>query len=66
MEFHRVILLVVVGKSKKARKKKKKDRSTLMKDEELEENTRDADEDDVYMISSGDEHCSKGMKSKKH
>lgn len=50
------------GKSKKARKKKKKDRSTLMKDEELEENTRDADEDDVYMISSGDEDCSKGMK----
>lgn len=37
-----------------------------MKDEELEENTRDADEDDVYMISSGDEDCSKGMKSKKH
>lgn len=51
-----------VGKSKKARKKKKKDRGSLMKDEELEENTRDADEDDVYMISSGDEHCSKGMK----
>ncbi|KAH9739542.1 ribosomal rna-processing protein 7 [Citrus sinensis] len=50
------------GKSKKARKKKKKDRGSLMKDEELEENTRDADEDDVYMISSGDEHCSKGMK----
>ncbi|KAL9424829.1 hypothetical protein AB3S75_031865 [Citrus x aurantiifolia] len=51
-----------VGKSKKARKKKKKDRGSLMKDEELEENTRDADEDDVYMISSGDEDCSKGMK----
>ncbi|KAL9427559.1 hypothetical protein AB3S75_029698 [Citrus x aurantiifolia] len=50
------------GKSKKARKKKKKDRGSLMKDEELEENTRDADEDDVYMISSGDEDCSKGMK----
>lgn len=50
------------GKSKKARKKKKKDRGSLMKDGELEENTRDADEDDVYMISSGDEDCSKGMK----
>lgn len=50
------------GKSKKARKKKKKDHNSLMKDEELEENTREADEDDVYMISSGDEDCLKGMK----
>lgn len=50
------------GKSKKARKKKKKDHNSLMKDEELEENTREADVDDVYMISSGDEDCLKGMK----
>lgn len=51
------------GKSKKAKKKRKKDHDLLKESEGLAEKSTEADEDEVYLISSGDEDCSKGMKS---
>ncbi|KAJ4707173.1 Ribosomal RNA-processing protein 7 [Melia azedarach] len=50
------------GKSKKAKKKRKKDHDLLKESEGLAEKSTEADEDEVYLISSGDEDCSKGMK----
>ncbi|KAL5759454.1 hypothetical protein ACOSQ2_018292 [Xanthoceras sorbifolium] len=47
------------GKSKKARRKRKKDSSKV---DGLMEKRREADQDEVYFISSGDEDSSKGMK----
>ncbi|PON45850.1 Ribosomal RNA-processing protein [Trema orientale] len=47
------------GKSKEARKKKDHDSSKEVKSQEKEGGVN---EDDVYLISSGDEDCSKGMK----
>ncbi|PON37723.1 Ribosomal RNA-processing protein [Trema orientale] len=49
------------GKSKEAKKKEKKDHGSL-KELKSQENEGGASEDDVYLISSGDEDCSKGMK----
>ncbi|KAJ0099015.1 hypothetical protein Patl1_21555 [Pistacia atlantica] len=50
------------GNSKKAKKKKKKDHDSLKQDEDLTEKSREADQNEVYFISSGDDDCSKGMK----
>ncbi|KAL3499646.1 hypothetical protein ACH5RR_038739 [Cinchona calisaya] len=47
-------------KSRKAQKKKKN--STSSNGEENLLQKRDAEEDEIYQISSGDEDCSKGMK----
>ncbi|XP_021895663.1 LOW QUALITY PROTEIN: uncharacterized protein LOC110812990 [Carica papaya] len=51
-------------KSKKLKKKKKEKKGidASMEDEKLPGKTKEADEDEVYHISSGDEDCSKGMK----
>uniref|UniRef100_A0A5B7BSF7 Ribosomal RNA-processing protein 7 C-terminal domain-containing protein n=1 Tax=Davidia involucrata TaxID=16924 RepID=A0A5B7BSF7_DAVIN len=49
-------------KSKKAHKTKKKDRPSLKEDEKLLEKIGEAEQDEVYQISSGDEDCSRGMK----
>lgn len=59
---------MIVGKSKKLKKKKKEKKGidASMEDEKLPGKTKEADEDEVYHISSGDEDCSKGMKSMKH
>ena len=56
-----------VGKFKKdrKRKKKKKDHSSSRENVQLMEKSKAADEDEVYEILSGDEDCSKGMKSMK-
>ncbi|KAI9169111.1 hypothetical protein LWI28_007121 [Acer negundo] len=49
------------GKSKKVRKKRKKDQDSSKVDE-LMKKKREANQDEVSLISSGDEDCSKGMK----
>ncbi|XP_044504833.1 uncharacterized protein LOC123225051 [Mangifera indica] len=48
------------GNSKKA--KKKKDHESLKEDEDLAEKSIDADQNEVYFISSRDDDSSKGMK----
>ncbi|XP_044467534.1 eukaryotic translation initiation factor 5B-like isoform X1 [Mangifera indica] len=50
-----------VGNSKKA-KKKEKDHDALKNDEVLMEKSKEADQNEVYFISSGDDDSSKGMK----
>ncbi|KAK3222969.1 hypothetical protein Dsin_009994 [Dipteronia sinensis] len=49
------------GKPKKVRKKRKKDQDSSKVDE-LTEKRREAIRDEVSLITSGDEDCSKGMK----
>ena len=55
----------LVGKFKKDRKRKKNDHSSSRENVQLMEKSKAADEDEVYEILSGDEDCSKGMKSMK-
>ena len=49
--------------SKKARKAKKKARLSSKKDEKLLERREEPEQTEVYEISSGDDDCSRGMKS---
>lgn len=49
--------------TEKAAKKKKKDCRLLKKNSKLMQEKNELDADEVYHISSGDEDCSKGMKS---
>lgn len=56
---------VFPGKSKKVKKKRKKDHRSSKVDELMEKRT-EADQDEVFSISSGDEDCLKGMKSMKN
>ncbi|KAL7234976.1 hypothetical protein ACSBR1_018450 [Camellia fascicularis] len=51
------------GKSKKSRKTKKNDCLSSNKDEKLLEKRAESEQNEVYEISSGDEDCSRGMKS---
>ena len=51
------------GRSSKAKKKRKKEQNFVQKIQESPEKGGHPDLDDIYNISSGDEDCSKGMKS---
>lgn len=53
----------LIGSSKKARMKRKKEHNSSKEAKKSQEKAPEADFDDVYQISSGDEDCSKGMKS---
>lgn len=57
-----IFKIVDVGISKKASKKKKRDVDSSKSKKTLERQV-EADQDDVYLISSGDEDCARGMKS---
>lgn len=59
----KIKVFFLIGSSKKARMKRKKERNSSKEAKKSQEKAPEADSDDVYQISSGDEDCSKGMKS---
>ncbi|KAF7815087.1 ribosomal RNA-processing protein [Senna tora] len=54
--------IFLVGKTRKAKKKSKKEDHFINEIQKSPENRGVTDEDEIYIISSGDEDCSKGMK----
>lgn len=55
-----------VGKSKKNKRKKRREHDSLKEAEKSQKEEGGADKSEVYLISSGDEDSSKGMKSKNY